>query len=83
MAKRRGQRLCDEKAQLMAHNSLMENTSLNSVARLVKPHKGTAGILDELSPMFQRDVDLHTPGFLSPYFRREVERAADVRYSQG
>lgn len=38
---------------------------------------------DELSELFQREVELHTPAFLSPYFRREVERAADVRYPQG
>jgi predicted nucleotidyltransferase len=40
-------------------------------------------IQDELSGLLHRDVELHTPAFLSPYFRREVERAADVRYSQG
>jgi len=38
---------------------------------------------DELSELFKREVELHTPAFLSPYFRREVERAADVRYPQG
>lgn len=41
------------------------------------------GMEDELSQLFQREVELHTPAFLSPYFRREVERAADVRYPQG
>lgn len=38
---------------------------------------------DELSELLQREVELHTPAFLSLYFRREVERAADVRYPQG
>lgn len=37
---------------------------------------------DELSELLKREVELHTPAFLSPYFRREVERAADVRYLQ-
>ena len=37
---------------------------------------------DELSALLKREVELHTPAFLSPYFRREVERAADVRYPQ-
>jgi uncharacterized protein len=40
------------------------------------------GMQDELSQLLQREVELHTPAFLSPYFRREVERAADVRYPQ-
>lgn len=38
---------------------------------------------DELSELLKREVELHTPAFLSPYFRREVERAADVCYSRG
>ncbi len=38
---------------------------------------------DELPQLFKREVELHTPAFLSPYFRREVERTADVRYPQG
>ena len=37
---------------------------------------------DELSVLFQREVELHTPAFLSPLFRREVERSADVCYPQ-
>ena len=41
------------------------------------------GMQDELSEILKRDVELHTPAFLSPYFRREVERVADVRYPQG
>ncbi len=35
---------------------------------------------EELSRLLQREVEMHTPAFLSPYFRREVERMADVRY---
>ena len=38
---------------------------------------------DELSELFRREVELHTLAFLSPYFRREVQRDADVRYPQG
>jgi len=41
------------------------------------------GMQDELSHIFQHEVELHTPAFLSPHFRREIERAADVRYPQG
>jgi hypothetical protein len=41
------------------------------------------GVQDELSQIFQREVELHTPAFLIPYFRREVARAADVCYPQG
>jgi uncharacterized protein len=40
------------------------------------------GMQDELSELLKREVELHTPAFLSPYFRREVERAADVSYPQ-
>jgi predicted nucleotidyltransferase len=36
---------------------------------------------DELSQLFGREVELHTAGFLSPYFRNDVEAGADVRYS--
>lgn len=35
---------------------------------------------DELSLILQREVDLQTPNFLSPYFRQEVMETADVRY---
>lgn len=35
---------------------------------------------DELSELLKREVELHTSAFLSPYFRREVERVADVCY---
>ena len=38
---------------------------------------------DELSALLKREVEPYTPAFLSPHFRREVERAADVRYPQG
>ncbi len=37
---------------------------------------------DELSALLKREVEPYTPAFLSPHFRREVERAADVRYPQ-
>jgi uncharacterized protein len=35
---------------------------------------------DELSTIFGRKVDLHTPGFLSKYFRDEVLAEAEVQY---
>jgi uncharacterized protein len=34
----------------------------------------------ELSDILGRDVELHTPGFLSPYFRDEVIENAEVQY---
>jgi len=34
----------------------------------------------ELSELLGRKVDLHTPGFLSPYFRDEVVAEAEVQY---
>ncbi len=39
-------------------------------------------IQDELSALLGRPVDLHTPNSLSPYFRRQVEKIADVQYSR-
>ena len=35
---------------------------------------------EELSQILQRQVDLQTPNFLSPYFRQEVMQMADVCY---
>ena len=34
----------------------------------------------ELSDLLGRKVDLHTPAFLSPYFRDEVMAQAEVKY---
>lgn len=39
-------------------------------------------IQEELSGLLGRSVDLHTPNFLSPYFRQEVEESAHVQYLQ-
>lgn len=36
---------------------------------------------EELSRLLGRRVDLNTPGFLSPYFREEVKKDAEVVYS--
>lgn len=36
---------------------------------------------DELSQMLGREVDLHTPGFLSRYFRDRVLEEAEVQYA--
>lgn len=35
---------------------------------------------EELSQILQRQVDLNTPGFLSPYFRDDVLRTAEEHY---
>jgi hypothetical protein len=35
----------------------------------------------ELSEIMERKVDLHTPGFLSPYFRDQVIEEAVVQYA--
>ena len=43
---------------------------------------GFARMEAELSRLLGRKVDLHTPGFLSPYFRDEVMREAEVIYEQ-
>jgi predicted nucleotidyltransferase len=37
----------------------------------------------ELSEILGRKVDLYTPGFLSPYFRRRVLDEAEVQYVAG
>ena len=39
-----------------------------------------AGIQRELSAVLGRPVDLSTEGFLSPYFRDEVLREAEIHY---
>jgi predicted nucleotidyltransferase len=36
---------------------------------------------EELSKLLHRQVDLHTPASLSPYFRGEVLAEAEVQYS--
>jgi len=41
-----------------------------------------ATIQDELSALIGREVDLNTPGFLSPYFRNDVIRTAQVVYER-
>ncbi|MFZ1756843.1 MAG: nucleotidyltransferase family protein [Caldilineaceae bacterium] len=38
---------------------------------------------DELSQILGRPVDLHTPAFLSRYFREQVIADAEVQYAQG
>jgi predicted nucleotidyltransferase len=37
---------------------------------------------DELSKMLEHKVDLNTPGFISSYFREQVNREARVQYVQ-
>jgi predicted nucleotidyltransferase len=41
------------------------------------------GIEDELSKLFGRKVELHTPKFLSRYFRDKVEAEAETQYVEG
>ncbi len=36
---------------------------------------------DELSTVLGRQVDLHTPQFLSPYFREQVRAEAQVQFA--
>ncbi len=38
-------------------------------------------IQEQLAGLLGRPVDLHTPAFLSPYFRDEVQRDAEVLYA--
>lgn len=38
---------------------------------------------EELSHILGRPVDLHTPEFLSRYFREQVVAEAEVQYAQG
>jgi uncharacterized protein len=38
------------------------------------------GMQDELSELLGRKVELHTTGFLSPYFRDEVIAEAEVQF---
>lgn len=40
------------------------------------------GMHDELSQIFNRNIDLNTPGFLSKYFRDEVLSEAETLYAQ-
>ncbi len=44
------------------------------------PGFGFFSMQEELSALLGRKVDLHTPGFLSKYFREEVLREAEVLY---
>jgi len=44
---------------------------------------GLARMENELSDLLGRKVDLNTPGCLSPYFRDEVLREAEVVHEQG
>ncbi len=43
---------------------------------------GFARVENRLTRLLGRKVDLNTPGFLSPYFRDEVLREAEVIYEQ-
>lgn len=36
----------------------------------------------ELAELFKLKVDLNTPGFLSPYFRSDVEQSAQAIYAR-
>jgi len=38
---------------------------------------------DELSELLERSVELHTPKFLSRYFRDKVQAEAEIQYAEG
>jgi uncharacterized protein len=44
---------------------------------------GIARMQEELTELFDRKVDLRTPGDLSPYFRDRVVASASVQYAGG
>ena len=43
---------------------------------------GIARMQEELAELFGREVDLRTPGDLSPYFRDQVVASASVQYAR-
>jgi predicted nucleotidyltransferase len=45
------------------------------------PGFGFFGLQDELSKIFSRKVDLHTPAFLSKYFRQQVLNESHLQYA--
>lgn len=45
------------------------------------PGFGFFAMQEELSGLLGRKVDLHTPGFLSRYFRQQVLSQAQVQYA--
>jgi predicted nucleotidyltransferase len=64
-------------------------TSESDVDMLVEFEPGTrigliglAGVENEMSRLVGRKVDLNTAGCLSPYFRDEVLKDAEVAYEQ-
>lgn len=70
-------------------SALREDFSADSdVDILVEFQKGLEpgfaffGMQDELTELLGRKVDLHTPNFLSRYFRDEVIENAEVQYAQ-
>jgi predicted nucleotidyltransferase len=47
------------------------------------PGFGFFGMEEELSELFGRKVELHTPNFLSRYFRDKVRAEAETQYVEG
>lgn len=47
-----------------------------------EPGFGFFDMQDELSQLLGRKVELHTPNFLSRYFRDEVLKTAQVQYAR-
>lgn len=41
------------------------------------------GVEDDLSGLLGRKVELHTPNFLSRYFRDRVQAEAEIQYAEG
>jgi predicted nucleotidyltransferase len=48
-----------------------------------EPGFGFFSIQDELCELLGRKIELHTPNFLSRYFRDEVLKTAQVQYESG
>jgi predicted nucleotidyltransferase len=66
------------------HGDLMADSDLDVLVEFEPDHvPGLAffAMEAELSELLGREVDLNTPGFLSPYFREQVRAEAEVHYA--
>jgi len=67
------------------HGELRPDSDLDVLVEFERGHvPGLAffRMQDELSELFGRQVDLNTPKFLSPYFRKQVLREAEVLWAK-
>ncbi len=65
------------------HGDFREDSDIDILVEFDPDHvPGLAffGMEQELSEMLGREVDLNTPQFLSPYFRRQVMTEAETLY---